>query len=95
MMREKLFLNQGTVTVEVHTKLIMFSKQNDRKKAIRNYPSIHTTLIISLINVTVRNQIPDSDVNRRIILLQIFRNRKLRMINFTGRWKCLKLARTD
>ena len=40
------FLNQGAVTVEVHTHLKNTLRNSKRGKAIRNHLSIHTTLII-------------------------------------------------
>ena len=63
--------NQGAVTVEVHTQLIHTLNGSKIKKAIRNHPLIHATLIISLMNVTIGKQICDSYVNQRIISLQI------------------------
>ena len=44
-------------------------------------------------NVTVRNQIPASDVDPRIISLQIFRDWKLQTRKFTGTPKIRKLVR--
>ena len=59
--------NQGAVTVEVHTQRRNDLKNSKRKKDIRNHPLNHGTLIISVMNVTVRNQILASDVDQRII----------------------------
>ena len=42
----------------------------ERKKAMRNHPLIHGTIIIGTMNATVGNQIRDSDVDRRIISLK-------------------------
>ena len=66
-MREQLFLNQGAVTVEVHTQLRNALNNGKSKNAIINHYLIYTTLIISVMNVTVGDQIHDSDVDRRII----------------------------
>ena len=41
----------------------------EMKKAIRNHPLIHATLIISETNVRVGNQIRASDVDQRIFSL--------------------------
>ena len=46
-------------------------------------------------NVMVRNQIRASDVDRRIISLQIVRNWTLQIRKLTGTRKILKLVRTD
>ena len=43
----------------------------------------------------VRNQIRASDVDWKIILSQIFQNQTLRIRNFTGTRKSLKLVRID
>ena len=67
----------------------------ERIKKIRNHTSIHVTLIISVLNVTAGNQIRDSDVDQRIISLQIFRNWTFWKRNFTGTLKRIKLVRTD
>ena len=64
-------------------------------KKIRNQPSIHATLIISILNIMVIDQILTSDVDWRIISSQIVRNRTLRIKKFTGTRKSLKLVRTD
>ena len=58
----KDFLNKGEVTVEVHTQMIKYLSNRESKRAIRNHPSVHATLIISVINTTVGNQIHASDV---------------------------------
>ena len=68
-MREN-FLNQGELTVDVQTQLINASRNGERKKAIRNHPLNQETLIISLMNILVRNQIRASDVYWRIISSQ-------------------------
>ena len=54
-MGEICFLNQGAVTVEVHTQLIIILINNERKKDIRNTPLTHATIIIIVMNVTVGN----------------------------------------
>ena len=61
------FLNQGAVTVEVHTQMGNVLSNRESKIDIINHPSIHATIIIRLLNVTVGNQIRASDVDRRII----------------------------
>ena len=68
-MRENCFLNQRAVTVEVHTQLRNDLNNREMKKAIRNQPLIHGTLIISAMDVMIGNQICDSDMDRRIISL--------------------------
>ena len=47
------FLNQGSVTVEVHTQLINALGNIESRKSIRNHTFIHTTLIIRVTNITV------------------------------------------
>ena len=71
-MKEKNLINQGTVTVEVHTQLRNTLNNSEREKFIRNHPLIHGTIIISVIKVAVGNQIRVSDVDQRIISSQIF-----------------------
>ena len=71
-MREKHFLDQGAVTVEIHTQLINYLSNIESKRAIINHPSIHESLIISVMNVMVGNQIHASDVDRSIISSQTF-----------------------
>ena len=66
-MREKILLNQVTVTVEVHTQLRNTLFNREIKTAIINDPLTHKTLMISVISVTVGNQIPTSDVDSMII----------------------------
>ena len=73
-MIEKPFLNQGAVTVEVHTQLINDLNNNKREKSKRNHSSIHATLIISILNVTARNQIYPSYVDWRTTSLKIVQN---------------------
>ena len=46
-------------------------------------------------NLMFGNQIFASDVDQRIISLQIFQNQTLPIIKFTGTRKILKLVRTD
>ena len=64
------FPNQGELTADVHTQLINVLRNSERKKAIRNDPLNHETLIISLMNILARNQIRASDVYWRIISSQ-------------------------
>ena len=94
-MRGKISLNKGALTVEVHTQLINYLNNSKSKNAIIKHPLIHATLIISVMNATVVNQICASDVDRRIISLIIFRNWTLRIKKFTGTRKILKLVRID
>ena len=65
------FLNQGAVTVEVHSEMKNYSSNREIIRSIRNHPSINATLIISVLNVMVGNQIRASDVDKRIISLKI------------------------
>ena len=51
----KILLNQGAVTVEVHTKLKNALSNKEGIRAIINHLSINSTLIISMLNITVRN----------------------------------------
>ena len=74
MIREQIFINQGAVTVEVCNQPRKYLSNREIKRAIRNFSSIHTTIIISLMNVTIENQIRASDVDRRIISLKIVQN---------------------
>ena len=83
-MREKNSLNKGAVTDDIHNQLRNDLRNMESKRAIRNRPSIHATLIINIMNVTVRNQIRSSDVDHRIIPLQIVRNWTLWERKFTG-----------
>ena len=94
-MRENFFLNQGAVNVEFRTQNRDYLGNIESIRAIRNHPSIHTTLIISIINVMVRNQICASDVDRRIISSRFFQNQTLRIRKLTGTPKILQLVRTD
>ena len=89
-----MFLNEGAVTVDGHKQLKNDLTTRERIRAIRNHPSINATLIISVLNVMVGNQIRASDVDWRIISLQIFQNQTLQIRNFTGTHKSLKLLRT-
>ena len=66
-MREEILLNQGSFTVEVHTQLRNALRNSERKNSIRNHPLIHATLIISVMNVTVGNQIHASDVEDHFV----------------------------
>ena len=61
--------NQGTFAVEFHTQPGNYLSNRKEKMNIRNHPSIHATLIISLMEVMAGNQIRASDVDRRTILL--------------------------
>ena len=94
-MRDNFFINQGVVTVEVHTQLKNASSNIEMVRVIINHPSIHVTIIIRVMNIMVGNQIRASDVYQRIILSQIFRNRELWIRNFTETKKSLKLVCAD
>ena len=83
-MREQILINQGGVTAEVYIQLRNSLRNRKMKRAI------HATLITIIINITVGNQISDSDVDQRIISSQIFRDQKLWTRNFTGARKILK-----
>ena len=87
-------INKGAVTVEVHTQIKNALSSIERIRYIRIHPSIYTTLIIFVLNITVINQIYPSDEDRRIISSQIFRNGTLRIIKFTGSHKIQKLVHT-
>ena len=54
-MRAQIFLNKGAVTVDISTQLKHALSNRERIMAIINYPSIHATLIISVLNVTAGN----------------------------------------
>ena len=69
-MRE-IFLNKCAVTVDVQNQWKNYLSNREMKRDIKNHPSIHATLIISVLNVMAGNQIRASDVDRRIISLQI------------------------
>ena len=58
--------------MEVHTQLRNDLNNNEIKKAIRNHPLIHATIIISVMDVTVQKCFCASDVDRKIILLIFF-----------------------
>ena len=87
-----MFINQGTVTVENLTQPKNVLGNIQRIRDIINHPSIHVTLIISVMNVMAGDQICASDVDWRIISLHIFQNQKLQIINFTGTYKSIKLV---
>ena len=53
----EIFLNQGAVTVVVYNQLRNTLSKSKSKKAIINHPLIHATLMISVLDVTVGNQI--------------------------------------
>ena len=72
-MREKRLLNQSAFNVEGHTQLKNALNNSETNNTIRKHPLIHATPIISVMNITVRNQILTLDVDWRIILLQIFK----------------------
>ena len=74
-MREQNLVNQGASTVEAHTQLRNSLSNSESKKDIRNQPLIQSTLIIGVLNATVRNQIHDSDVDQGIILLLMSKTR--------------------
>ena len=81
--------------MEVHTQLKNALGKIERKNNLINYPLIQSTLIISVMNVMVGNQIRASYVDQKIILLIIFRNWALWIRKFTIIHKSLKLVRTD
>ena len=89
------FLNQGAVTVEIYNQLRNTLRNSESKKSIRNQPLIHATKIISTINIRVRNQIHASDVDQRIISLQMAQKRTPRKRKFNRTRKSLKLVCTD
>ena len=92
-MKKQIFLNQVAFTVEVHDQLRNVLSNTERKKAIRNHPLIHAIIIIYAMNLTVRNQINASDVDRRMISSQNLWNRAPWIREFTGKQKSLKLLR--
>ena len=94
MQKETMFLDQGAFTVEDHAQLKNSLSNRERIITIRNHNSIHTTLIISIPNVMVGNQITASDVDQMIASSQIFQNRTLRIRKFTGTRKILRLVHT-
>ena len=94
-MRREILINQGTITVDVHNRLRNALNNRESKKDKKNHHSIHTTLIISVMYGMVRNKRRDSDVDWRIISLQIFRNHTLQIIQFTVTRKSLKSVHTD
>ena len=64
---ERYFLiNQGAVTVEYHNQLKNVLRNRERIRAIRKHPLIHATLIISVLNVMVGDQIRVLDEYQRI-----------------------------
>ena len=52
----------------------MILGKRERIRDIIDHPSIHTTLVIIIVNATVVNKMRASDVDQRIILSQIFQN---------------------
>ena len=93
--KRALFLNQGRVTVEVHTQPKKALSNSKRKNATRNHPLIHATIIISVTNVMNGNQICASYVDWRIISLRIDQNPTPWIRNFVGTQKILKIVHTD
>ena len=87
-------LNQCEVTVEIHIKLRNDLSNIESENAIIDNLSIHTTLIISVMNVMVRNQIRASDVDWRITSFKFFRNETLWIRKLTWTLRCLKLVHT-
>ena len=94
-MREQKFLDQVAVTVEFHTQLINSLNNIESEKSIRDHPSNHRTLIVSVLNVSVKTQIRASYVDQMIISFKIVLNRTLRIRKFAGTRKSLKLVRID
>ena len=84
-------INKGAVAVDVQTHLRSSLSKIESIRTIRNHPSIYATLIISVLTVTVRNQIRASDVYRMIILYQTVWNRTHWIKKFAGTRKILKL----
>ena len=78
--------------MEYHTQLKSSLSNRKTIKAIINQPSTHATLIIGILNIMARNQILTSNVDWRIISLQIVRNRTLQIRKLTGTWKSLKTS---
>ena len=93
--REISFLNQGEVNLDVHTQLKNDLNNKEKITEIRNNPSIHKTIIIIALNLTVENKIRASDVDWKIISLQMVQNWTLRMREFTGTRKALKHLKTS
>ena len=79
-------------TVEVRTELKNALISSKMEKSIMNHSLIHATLILSVMSIKVRNQIHDSDVDRRIVSSQNFRNWKLQIGKITETQKRLKLV---
>ena len=72
IMTDKHFLNQDSVNVDIHAKMRNALSISKNMIAIIIHLLIHATLIVSVMIVTVRNQILASDVDIRIISLQVF-----------------------
>ena len=81
--------------MDVHTQLKNDLNNKEKITEIRNNPSIHKTIIIIALNLTVENKIRASDVDWKIISLQMVQNWTLRMREFTGTRKALKPVCTD
>ena len=94
-MIERIFLDQGAVTVDIQNQLRNALRKSKGIKCIINNPLIQTTIIISIMDIIVRNQIRASDVDQRIISLQIFRYWTLWIRKFTVTQKIQKLVHTD
>ena len=67
IMREKILLDGGAVTVEVQNQPINSLNNIESKRSIINHCLIHANIIISVMNITVGNQISASYVYQRII----------------------------
>ena len=67
----------------------------ERIMEIINHSSIHASVIISIPNVTIGNQISASYVDLRVTILKTVRNWTLWKRNFTGTRKILKLVHID
>ena len=65
---------QGAVTVENHVELKIDLNNRESIRTIRNHHSTHATLTISALKGTVGNNVRASDVDQRIISLQIHQN---------------------
>ena len=89
------FLNRGAVTMGVHTQLRYYLSNRESKFSRRNHSLIQGTVITSVVNVTVGNQILASDVYRRISAMQNFQNWTPQIRKFTTTRKSLKPKHKD
>ena len=91
------FFKQGVFIVEYCNQLKNALINNERIRAIKNSvnPSIHTTIIIGVLNVIAEIQRHWSDVDQRITGSNIVQNRTLWKIRLTGTRKSNKCLCTD